>query len=246
MEFNELYSALRRGIYDLLTDPQKAHAAAVHLPVAIAVLGALGTLLLLFSGGKWRGMRWALVVMYAAGMLFGWLADETGHRAEAMLSQRGPTLDGTAEELLKQHVALGEWVWIPMGITLLALCFVGGKKSGPRVLMAVIALVAALGTNAYIAVVATKGGALVYEHGVGVPASTNNLTKPLPVEKPPKLDPVAPPTKKSGDGDATGSTGDDKTGDDATGKKTDDAGKNSKGDGKVDPGPQLPGPPLFD
>lgn len=218
-----------------MNDPQVVHAVMVHLPVAIGLLGALGAIVLMLSGAKWSGLRWSLVLMFALGAVAAWFTSETGEDAEAMLSLRGPwPMSELATQELDQHKSLGEWVWVPMLATALLLCLTAVKSTGLRVLVMLLALVAALGNAAYVAVVAHHGGNMVYIHGVGVPATENNFTKPLPTLPTPgpapdkTPDKPAPPTTP-GAGDTIPKPADDKPEDEVP-----------------DVGPQLPGSGIFD
>ena len=256
---------------DMLGDPQKLHAAVVHLPIAIAGLGVLGLLALLFTGGRWHGLRWMLVVMYVIGMFTAWAADETGHDAVDMLKERGGTklfekptpvleaesdapLETPAQKSLRVHEQLGHNLWIPMAVTVLFLILTAPRAGWIRMPSLLLALLASISTAAYVGAVAHHGGALVYEHGVGVPATEHNLTKPIPKDPTPPADSGKKEStgKDSKDGDKKqDQSGDGKT--DKAGKKQDpDKTGEKNGTGKAkerdldDPGPLLPGGGIFD
>ena len=188
------------GMFDAFGNPQMVHTMVVHIPIAICVLGILGTFVLLLSGARWHGLRWALVVLYVIGMFTAWFAHETGETAADMLAKRGAPapLSGGAAEVFDEHARLGEYLWVPLAVTALMLIFTAPKKGAFRIPAVVLAMLTSIGSGAYCGAIAHNGGKLVYEHGVGVPDSQNNLTLPLPEPIAPKPAPTPPPpdTKK--------------------------------------------------
>ena len=228
------------SMLDAFNNPQMVHTMVVHVPIAICVLGMLGTFLLLLSGARWHGLRWALVVLYVIGMLTAWFASETGETAKEMLATRGAPapLSGGAAEVLDEHARLGDLLWALMAVTALLIVFTAPKKGAFRVPAITLAMLAAIGSGAYCAAIAHHGGSLVYEHGVGAPTSQNNLM-PLPEPVIVQPTPTPPPVTKKDDKDTKKedrpSLKDGKTEDDPDTKKRD----------PIDP-PPTTRPPLFD
>jgi uncharacterized membrane protein len=189
---------------DAMRQPQTLHAMVVHFPIAVSVIGLILVFMLMLGGGKSHGMRWAIFVLYLIGAICAFFASQTGESAEeAMRLQmaEGTQLTEAASAVLEQHERMGSFVWIPLAVVSLASLLSVFKASSVRVMMLVVAVIGALFSAGWVAVAAHLGGQLVYTHGVGVPASQNNLVRPLPSQGD---DDDAEP----GDGDERGSDDD--------------------------------------
>lgn len=170
---------------DALRQPQALHAMVVHFPIAVSVIGLILVLMLMLGGGKSHGMRWAIFVIYLIGAVCGFFAYPTGENAEhAMRLQmaEGTQLTEAASAALEQHEWMGSFAWIPLAVVSLASLLSVFKASSVRVMMLVVAVIGALFSAGWVAVTAHLGGQMVYTHGVGVPASPNNLVRPLPTQ----------------------------------------------------------------
>jgi len=190
----EIFDAMVQSFYD----PQIVHAAAVHFPIVIAVLGLLGVLVLTLTGGRFGSLRWMLVVLYAAGGLLGWLASEAGERALHSFDEAQLTTE--AADALAWHQWMGDYVWIGLVATPALLALTAAPKTGVRVLFLALALLASIGAAGWVGVTAHFGGEMVYARGVGVPESDNNITKIGIVAPEQPAPPVTPPQEKPPDG----------------------------------------------
>jgi uncharacterized membrane protein len=155
-------------IQQMLSDPHARHAAAVHLPIALGLLGVPLTLLILLTRSKSLALKWLTLASFASCSLGAAVAAQAGEEAEDRLAD----LTSAEEGYVSRHEELGEngWLWplIPaalVGASLLA------RKHRPITLAAdSAALAASLAVAGWIALTAHAGGELVYLHGIGVPA----------------------------------------------------------------------------
>jgi uncharacterized membrane protein len=141
--------------------PDPLHPAVVHLPLALAVvipiLTVLGTLLI--HGGFLPPRTWAVVVLLQA-LLVGsaWLAMETGEDQEERVEEI------VAERHIESHEEAAErFVWIAAaGLVVTAL---GLLPAGAGALGRVAGTLIALGVLAAGVYVGHSGGELVYKYG---------------------------------------------------------------------------------
>lgn len=176
-----------QSMLDTFRQPQTLHAALVHLPIAVSIVGLLLVLMLMLGGGKSHGMRWAVFVLYLVGATTAFFAHTSGEAAEHALTLQmadGVVMTPTAKTTLETHEFMGEFVWMPLAVVSLASLLSVFKSSGVRVTMLVIAVIGSLFSAGWVAATAHYGGQLVYVHGVGVPTSPNNVVKPLPTAEP--------------------------------------------------------------
>lgn len=148
-----------------MNDPQRIHAAMVHLPIAAAVLGLIFLVILTLTGGKWGGLRWTTVILYTLGAAAAAWAMQTGEDAEHALSPK-PT--GEIKELIDKHEELAEFFWIGLAATGFLTMLTFSKAGWFRSIMLLLSLLAGAATVAWAAGIGHYGGELVYKHGVGV------------------------------------------------------------------------------
>jgi uncharacterized membrane protein len=198
---------------EAMNDPQRVHAATVHLPIAAAVIGLAFVIILTLTGGKWGGLRWTTVILYALGALGAFAAMQTGEDAEAALSPK-PT--GEIHDLIHKHEELAEFFWIGLAATGVLTLLTFAKAAWFRSLMLLLALLAGAATVVWAGGIGHYGGELVYRHGVGVgqappvqPESPDKkpdveVKKPdakVEVKKPDKPEKPADPNKVPGERD---------------------------------------------
>jgi len=163
---------------EVLNDPPRLHAAVVHFPVVLAVLGVPLIIALIVTRGRSCTLRWLIVALYVAGALGGLAASWSGEQAVdrlSMLYDAGGSLTDAASEELEEHEEMGEKVWWMMLAPAVAVAITVAKRTPVRVVALLVALVFGVLVAGWVAVVGHHGGALVYTHGVGVPTSQNNL-----------------------------------------------------------------------
>lgn len=173
-------TAVWDGLWQTLDSPQRLHAALVHVPIGAGVVGAVLAFALAIRFGKSAGLRWALVWVYLIGFTGAWLAHESGEKAEHAV---GASLSPAAEAVLHEHEEMGELVhWLmlaPLGLGL-ATMFKTALIRWPAMVLCFFAAVGVLG---WVGVVGHHGGTLVYQHGVGVPSTPNNLSASPPSDE---------------------------------------------------------------
>jgi uncharacterized membrane protein len=159
-----------------LGDPHEFHAIVVHLPIAIGLLGVLFAVLVAITGGASRGIRWACVLLFALGAGGAYLAQWAGGRAADHIMAARPTmLSDAAQRMLDDHQEYGEKVWIFMAVAAVLACATAFKHRGAKVVAIILLLAASVFAAGWVACTADRGGTLVYEYGVGVPQTLNNM-----------------------------------------------------------------------
>lgn len=157
----ELLDALR----ETWQSPSMRHAALVHLPVALSLIGAVFAILTAINRGRNATLVWTTIGLYVAMMVVGWLAKNSGENAEDALPAE---LSSAARELIHEHEELGEKVWMLALATgaIIGIAFM--LKPVPKVCCLWVGAAAALVTAGWVGNAAHFGGEAVYEHGAGV------------------------------------------------------------------------------
>ena len=164
---------------DAWNDPAQRHAMLVHFPIVLTLLGAVLALCLMIFDHRLRSLRLTCGAVLLAATAGAWMAGESGEDAlDRQAALRGEPLSQVAHDKLERHESLGEWVWAPLAAA--TVCVVISAVSGRtvRMSMQILALLLTLGATALTATTAHLGGELVYRHGVGVPATGDNVPGP--------------------------------------------------------------------
>ena len=156
-----------------LSDPAQRHAMLAHLPIAISVLGVLLAIALLIRAGRSPALRWILVSFYGLGALLSYLAQKAGGEAHHKLDVVGMTQQAT--HLFEEHAQLGSKLWMAMLACAVLALLTLFKHKAVRWTTSSLVLIATLATAMMVAEVAHHGGQMVYDQGVGVPTSPNNV-----------------------------------------------------------------------
>lgn len=157
-------------ILEALNDPHTRHAMLVHLPI---VLTPVALLLLIWGGVRMFKKRTPLVLAAIAltGSTLGAVqAVDAGEESIFEISVEQAPISGEENEALHRHEELGEgaWMW-PAGCLALTCIALVRKPKWLAPAVGLLALLATMGVTARFAWTAHTGGALVYEHGLGVP-----------------------------------------------------------------------------
>ncbi len=154
-------------IQQMLSDPHARHAAAVHLPIALGLLGVPLTLLILLTRSKSLALKWLTLAAFAACSLGAAVAADAGEDAEDRLVDLTPAEEG----YVSRHEELGEngWIWPLIPATLVAVSLLARTRRPVTLAADSAALLASLAVAGWIALTAHAGGELVYLHGIGVP-----------------------------------------------------------------------------
>lgn len=147
---------------NLIPDP--LHPAVVHFPIVLILLGTLASVVAVF----WRKSHVPVLAaaLLALGALGAWVAVQTGESDGGLVESTAPAV----EQLVENHE---NWATRTLTFTIIAAFIAAGAASlfrFPRVARAVgVAAVLAAGVASW-AVYETghRGGALVYQHSVGV------------------------------------------------------------------------------
>ena len=151
--------------------PEPLHPAVVHFPIALLLVGA-GLSLLAVIFRRWALPTALILVLGAAGAL---VAVETGEREEHRL----PKTTGVVHEAFENHEHAGKRArnFSFVAATLAVLSVLAARWRMVARILAGATAVVALMTAWHVAQAGHYGGALVYEHGLGV-------GKSAPLQKP--------------------------------------------------------------
>lgn len=158
------------GLLDTFQNSAMLHAAAVHAPVALSMLGVLLVLLSAVLGEKSTGIRWLTVAMYLGLVVAAFIAVKTGEQAREELPNEPGVIQEPVWNLVHDHENMAGKVWLFALATAVLTAFTGADSPNVRVGAGTLAVAAALGTAAWVALTAHYGGTLVYVHGLGTPA----------------------------------------------------------------------------
>lgn len=168
------------GFLEVLNNPSMVHAAVVHLPVALAVVGIPLVYLCMVVARENEALRWVTAGCYAVLALSAFAAMQSGEGAMGKVPAEIPQ---DIWNHIEHHEEMGEVVWI-LGLVTMALVALSAlrfKWLAPTV--QTLALIASLGTGAWVAMTGHYGGTLVYDHGIGTPAMYQ-LAAPAPISAP--------------------------------------------------------------
>ncbi len=153
------------AMLEAMNDPQMKHAATVHLPIALSMLGVLLALLAAFLGGKSRTIAWTAFGAYVVLIFLARYAVGTGEDAHNDLNVAYPQIN----ELVHEHEEMAEKVWL-FALAVSVVLLVGAlTKARVRIASAIIALILSMVTALWIGTTAHHGGTLVYAYGAGTP-----------------------------------------------------------------------------
>lgn len=152
-------------------DPASRHALLVHAPVLLPWLAAVAIAVGLALKAKFRAPAIVAAGLLLAASIAAGLAAGAGETSiERVRAAASPPLTAAENDALTRHENLGEggWMW-PAGAAIL--CGVSAALRGRgRLPVAVFALGATAGVCGWSALTGHTGGAVVYTHGLGVPA----------------------------------------------------------------------------
>lgn len=161
-----------KEFWETWNDPHARHAFLVHTPLVLGALGVFPLLGLAFRGFKSRPMRIVCMVWFLLMSGIAFMAEESGEAAAGNLWSLDPPMTGAEARAIERHEELGEngWIWPLIPCVLVTLTFV--PKKPVRMTAGIVAIVAAVGVSAWVAMTGHAGGRLVYIHGLGVPERT--------------------------------------------------------------------------
>lgn len=151
-----------------LEDPHARHAAMVHLPIVLTLVGVLAAVALAFTRFRQRVLALVAVLAMVGASIGAGLAAGAGEEAYERV-EKTPGMSAIEEEHLERHEELGEggWKW-PLGAAILLAGTLIPKRQ-VRVIAGVAGVIASIAVAGWAGWTGHTGGVLVYEHGLGVP-----------------------------------------------------------------------------
>jgi uncharacterized membrane protein len=141
--------------------PEPLHPAVVHFPIVLAFLSPIAAAVMLWAiqSGRLNSRAWLYVVILQAAVLAsGWIAEEQGEHEEERVERV------IGEEPIEEHEEAAERFLAISGVTL-ALSIAGMLGSPLGVVARALTVTAGLASVAMVAAVGHSGGELVYRHG---------------------------------------------------------------------------------
>lgn len=176
--------------FEIFTDPQRLHAAVVHLPVAMALLGIPLVYLTAVTSSNKETLRWLTLAFYALLIPLALLGQWTGEGASEQVPSE---LSATIHDRVGQHEEMAEQIWIFAAVTAVLLALSTLKIRWFRVGAMTLAMIASLATGGWVAVTGHLGGDLVYTYGVGTPGKALNRPAPVVAAPPAPVEPAPAP-----------------------------------------------------
>mgnify|MGYP000601512415 CR=1 FL=1 len=149
-----------------LDNPHIIHALAVHVPVAMALLGVLLALMCAVTQMKNAPLRRLAIGWYAIMAAISLLTILTGERT---LGDIPGSVSAEIRNTVATHRMFGENIWIAALFTTLIAIFCGAKRDNIRNTFTVLMVMASLATMAWTSAAAWYGTTLIYRDGVGSP-----------------------------------------------------------------------------
>ena len=163
------YSLARLFLMDLtrtLASPHATHAASVHLPISLALIGLPLVLVAVIAPRRWPGLRMCAAIFYLLTSLLAVTAAFTGQRAATELVALA---NETVEAVVAHHRQLGLSATIlPLITSVFLLASHFRVRSGGRILAGLAAL-SAFAFSVVMLYAGSSGGRLVYGFGIGTP-----------------------------------------------------------------------------
>lgn len=172
-------------------NPSMMHAAVVHLPIALSMLGVPFVILAVLFGRTplLRALAVAVYVLMAGSAYY---AETTGKAAMGVVPN---TLSQAIWDAIEHHEVMAERIKVA-GVAMTLLLLVSFLPQ-PRVRLAtgLLAVLGSLLTGYLVSAAAHEGGVLVYKYGVGTPhvkaiAPVPPAPAPAPAVVPEPLDPA--------------------------------------------------------
>ncbi|MBI2435860.1 MAG: hypothetical protein HYV26_23645 [Candidatus Hydrogenedentes bacterium] len=152
----------------VLESPHALHAASVHLPMSLAILGLPLILIAVLAPRRWPGMRLSAAAYFFFTGLIALAASITGQRAAAELVALA---NKEIETVVAHHRILGfSIVALPLVTAVLLLGSHFRAGAGGRIAGGLAAL-NALALAAVVLFAGSSGGRLVYGYGIGTPVA---------------------------------------------------------------------------
>ena len=156
------------SILDTFSNPSMMHAAVVHMPIAIAMLGVpIAFVCALWSfrtRNKLPGAIALITYLLLAGTAF--VGEETGEKARDKVPV---TISSEAGEVLTEHETRAEQIKLVAIVTAAFILLTFVPIDGFRNFMWILGLTASVLTAILTTFAAHEGGALVYQYGIGTP-----------------------------------------------------------------------------
>ncbi|GMV92704.1 MAG: hypothetical protein AMXMBFR82_24820 [Candidatus Hydrogenedentota bacterium] len=165
------------SIIETLSNPTMVHAAAVHLPIALGVIGVPLVYLSCIVGRENEALRWVTAGCYGALAITALIAMQSGEGAMGKVPAQLPK---EIWEQIEYHEKLARVIWMLGAATAVLVALTAIRIRSLQVTMSTLAILLSLGTAVWVAIAGHHGGMLVYQHGIGTPGVQLLLAESAP------------------------------------------------------------------
>lgn len=160
--------SLVSDIISSMQDPKLRHAALVHLPIGLSIVGPAAAFVTLALRKRRETLRWLAPTIYILLAASAFAAAQAGEQAVVGVG----SISSEARTVLNQHVSLAEYLWLGALVTAIVCC--GAFVPSPRAKLVGLwaGLLLASGVAAWAGAVGHYGGTAVHVYGVNAPKPT--------------------------------------------------------------------------
>ena len=160
--------SLIADIISSMQDPKLRHAALVHLPIGLSIIGPGAALATIVFRNRRDTLRWIAPVIYMVFAASAFAAAQAGEQAVVGVG----SISTQARSVLSQHTSLAEYLWL--GALAAALACGGAFLPSPRGKLVGLwaGLMFASSVAAWAGAVGHYGGTAVHVYGVNAPKPT--------------------------------------------------------------------------
>lgn len=157
--------SLITDIISSMQDPKLRHAALVHLPIGLSIVGPVAALATIALRKRRETLRWIAPAIYLLLAASAFAAAQAGEQAVVGVG----SISKEARAVLSQHTSLAEYLWL--GALATALACGAAFVPSPRVKLVGLwaGLLLASGVAAWAGAVGHYGGTAVHVYGVNAP-----------------------------------------------------------------------------
>jgi uncharacterized membrane protein len=155
------------SLLETLSNPTMVHAAIVHLPVALAIVGVPLVYISSVVVRENQALRWVAAGCYATLAVTAVIAMQSGEGAMGKIPAQLPK---ALWDQIEYHEQMARAIWILGAVTASLIALSAIRIRPVQLTVSTLAMLLSLGTAVWVGLTGHQGGMLVYEHGLGTPA----------------------------------------------------------------------------
>ncbi len=164
--------SLFTDIISSMQDPKLRHAAIVHLPIGLSIIGPAAAIAALALPKHRATLRWVTLSIFALFTLAAFAAAQAGEQAIVGVG----TLTTEARAVLNDHASLAGYLWLGGLATLIASAGLFAPQPKLRTIAAFACAALASALAAWTGIVGHYGGTAVHVYGINAPTPPPTTT----------------------------------------------------------------------